>query len=891
MTRNNIMDISNILVKNYDVINDVSMHKDHIVHTQLGGFVGCLYGKYGTNAEKASYKDITVDNVNVKGNKTQNTAGFVAWLYCDDGTLVENVNVKNTNVSSKLEFGENEGEIPTKYGYVAGLVATNHSPKEFVNCNVTDCVISSRCNGAAGGIAYEHEGFKAKDCNITNVEIRDDWTEPESIDDVVAAMTRHRNYGGFMAVGPSGYSVELDNIQVKNVDINAKYASIGGIYGYAKTIKKLDNCTVEDCEFTSTKSISGIDGACAGIGANTVSMNGEPRNNKVENVQITTDNHINAGMFGFIKNGNPITINDSTVDNVTLTNENKNLLYNIDHRADDETRLIEYNPTMAGVVAVAEKDIAINNAIVKNSTINAKSGDRGQYTHIGGIVAISDHNITIDESKVINTTITNNTNSSITGGFVGLNVKFETTPNDTMITRITNSSVEQNCTITANGQIGGMVGFARVQLDNDKVLNTTIKTEGTAYGIGGVVSLCNNATSTINRITVKDLNVPDGEIIANHVGGIAAQFNGTLTNSTVTDSTLVGAQCVAGAVAIYQNPTGETSEIDNVTVTNVTATSKGNIAAGIASIAPGKILNSKVYDSTIETKGTNMAGGIVGTSTNTISDVIVQGTNITSNVASSSSSAGGIGACLYGAVSNAKVKDSNVKAQWHAGGIAATTMSSIQDVEVDNVDVSTVIQSAGGVVSCTNGTVTNASVKDSTVKGNLMAGGIAGFGISPISEVEVNNTSVYAVEDAGGVVGVVNATITGATVTESTIKAKKLAGGVAGTMESEIKNATVDGSTITSEEMHVGGIVACTKATINNCTTKNSTIKTLRGSYGTESPNPTCLGGLVGAGAASSPTIVDSTVENNTLTGATGTLVGKYIGAPTEINDQLVAGE
>ena len=94
-------------------------------------------------------------------------------------------------------------------------------------------------------------------------------------------------------------------------------------------------------------------------------MNGEPRNNKVKNVQITTDNHINAGMFGFIKNGNPITINDSTVDNVTLTNENKNLLYNIDHRADDETRLIEYNPTMAGVVAVAEKDIAINNAIVK----------------------------------------------------------------------------------------------------------------------------------------------------------------------------------------------------------------------------------------------------------------------------------------------------------------------------------------------------------------------------------------------------------------------------------------------------------------------------------------------------------------------------------------------
>ena len=886
MMRSNTSHISNVEVKNYDVINEVNLYRNKLNQAQIGGAIGVI-NNYQNLPEE--YNNITIDNVNVKANYAENAGGYAGYHFTDYNSVVKNVSVKNTNISNKFAVGDND-----KYGNTAGLIGTSGSDTEFVNCNVEDCDISTRGYVAAGGIATTTgSSLKATNCNIKNVHIRDEWQEPEEIEDVVDAMKEHRVFAGFIAVETNESSIELDGIHVSNVDINTKYASIGGIYGYMRKMRKLNNCTVDNCEFVSTKSIRGIYGASAGIGAETMKMNCIPTNNKVTNVRITTDNHINAGMFGYIGDASSeaVTINNSTVDNVTLTNENKNLLYNIDHRADDETRLIEYNPTMAGVVAVAEKDIVINNAIVKNSTINAKSGDRGQYTHIGGIVAISDHNITIDESKVINTTITNNTNSSITGGFVGLNVRFETTPNDTMITRITNSSIEQNCTITANGQIGGMVGFARVQLDNDKVLNTTIKTEGTAYGIGGVVSLCNNATSTMNRITVKDLNVPDGEIIANHVGGIAAQFNGTLTNSTVTDSTLVGAQCVAGAVAIYQNPTGETSEIDNVTVTNVTATSKGNIAAGIASIAPGKILNSKVYDSTIETKGTNMAGGIVGTSTNTISDVIVQGTNITSNVASSSSSAGGIGACLYGAVSNAKVKDSNVKAQWHAGGIAATTMSSIQDVEVDNVDVSTVIQSAGGVVSCTNGTVTNASVKDSTVKGNLMAGGIAGFGISPISEVEVNNTSVYAVEDAGGVVGVVNATITGATVTESTIKAKKLAGGVAGTMESEIKNATVDGSTITSEEMHVGGIVACTKATINNCTTKNSTIKTLRGSYGTESPNPTCLGGLVGAGAASSPTIVDSTVENNTLTGATGTLVGKYIGAPTEINDQLVAGE
>ena len=133
---------------------------------------------------------------------------------------------------------------------------------------------------------------------------------------------------------------------------------------------------------------------------------------------------------------------------------------------------------------------------------------------------------------------------------------------------------------------------------------------------------------------------------------------------------------------------------------------------------------------------------------------------------------------------------------------------------------------------------------------------------------------------------------------DSTIKAKRLAGGITGTTEWEIKDATVDGSTIISEELHAGGIVACTKEKLNNCTTKNSTIKTLSGTFNSGvDVYPTCLGGLVGAGYKDTttgelkPQIVNSTVENNTLTGATGTSVGKYIGGPIELNDQLIAAE
>ena len=893
MTRNNIINISNILVKNYDVINDVSIHKDSIGHTQLGGFVGALYGKNGSNSEKASYKDITVDNVNVKGNKTQNTAGFVAWLYSDDGTLVENVNVKNTNISSKLEFGENEGELPSKYGYVAGLVATNQSPKEFVNCNVTDCVISSRGNGAAGGVAYEHEGFKAKDCNITNVEIRDDWTEPESIDDVVAAMTRHRNYGGFMAVGASGYSVELDNIQVKNVDINAKYASIGGIYGYAKTIKKLENCTVEDCEFTSTKSISGIDGACAGIGANTVSMNGEARNNKVKNVQITTDNHINAGMFGFIKNGNPITINDSTVENVTLTHENKSLLYNIDHKEGNETALIEHDPVVSGLVGVTESNITINNAIVKNSTITGEKGTSNRGITVAGILAMSDCDINIDGSKVINTVITNNTPYGVTSGFVGLNVR--STVNNTkldtdMMVTITNSSIEQNSSVVGNNIVAGLVGYAKVNLDNDKVLNTTLK--GTSAS-AGVIGVAKSTTNTINRITVKDLTMPDGENLPYNNAGIAGVYYGTISNSTVTNATIYGNGSAAGVVAIMNPNELATSSINNVTVTGSTIVGKSNHAAGIVGVDfAANITYAKVKDSTI-TSNTNTASGIAGIIFATIDHAEVDNTTITSGT----DMAGGVSASPKSAITNVTIKDTNVLGQRCVGGVAGVASGTIDQVEIDNVEVtsdsSSVANScAGGVAGVALNTISNVEAKDLTITSKDLAGGVAGFA-SGINTATIDNANVNADNCAGGVVGCTPSPITNVNVKDSTITGKRMAGGVAATVGEQVSKATVEGTTVIAKELHAGGIAAAAKdANIDECSTKNSTIKTLVGSYvmdGTTSP--TCLGGLVGVGLREKPTITNSTVENNTLIGATGSIAGKYIGAPTEINDILVNAE
>ena len=889
MLRSNTECFTDITIKNYDIINEVDQYRNSCNQNEIGGFIGTV-----NSSDYADiFKNITIENVNVKGNHTANTAGFIANAWISSGTVVDNVNVKNTDISSN--YAIEEGNQPI-YGTIAGLVAANGQVSEYKNCKVEDCVISTKNHIAAGGIAWGCCNIKATNCTVKNVEIKDDWEEPETIDEVVEATKYHRHFAGFIGVIPDSYKIELDNIDVSNVDVNARYATIGGIYGYSNNVEKLSNCTVEDCEFISTKSISGVSGACAGIGAHTKTMNCEATNNKVSNVQITTDNHINSGAFGFIETGKDeeIKIKDTLIDNVTLTHENKSLLYNIDHREDDETALIEYNPTMAGVIGITSADVTINNATVKNTTITAKAGDTGMYTHIGGIIALTGHNINIDNAKVININITNNSNGGMTGGLVGMNNYLMTDPaglNPT--TTITNSSIEQNSTITANNHIGGMVGYAFVQMNKNKVLDTTINANAYTNSIGGVVGLIRNGgnsnSSSIANTTITNLSIPEGEYTVANAGGVTALLTGgTITNTTITNAEIVAYSCTAGIAPIQYM---QTDEINNVTITNATITSKGSHAAGVSTVAFGTVSNIKVKDSTIT--GNQMVGGVIGVIFKPMDQVEIDGTSVTSTA----SHAGGVASIGITTLTNVKVKDSNVTAQYQAGGVAGVG-SIMNNVEVDNVNVTSNIGHAGGIASCLLNAITTAKVKDSTITAKQMAGGVGAYIGGAANHIEVSNTSVTGTDDVGGVAGVLSNTITDAEVKGSTIKAKRLAGGIAGTMEYEIKNATVDGSTIISEDLHAGGIVACTKAKLNSCTTKNSTIKTLTGTFTSGNDvYPTCLGGLVGAGYKDpttnelKPQIIDSTVENNTLTGATGTSVGKYIGGPIELNDELIAAE
>lgn len=900
------VEMNNVTIKNYDIVNNVTENKFNIDLTQLGGVVAAVQSD-----RDVKYKDITVENVNIKGNKTHNTAGFIGYL-CNytTATKVDNVDIKNTSISSQFSFedrGEqtNEGTIPGQiYGNVAGLMGSVLSEIEFKNCDVEDCEISSKKHIAAGGIAFTTNGLKATNCTVKNVEINDDWEEPENIEEVAnllktnktnyGEVIQHRNYGGF--IGTSRENIlELDNIKVSNVDIEAKYASIGGIYACVDSIKKLNNCTVENSNFVSKKSIRGIYGSSAGVGAETIAMNCEPTNNKVTNVQITTDNHVNAGAFGFIKtgSGDEIKIKDTVVDNATLTHEHKKLQYNIDHREDDETVLIEYDPVVAGLVGVTESDTIINNATVKNSSITGKQADSSRGLTVAGIIAMSDWDITIDGSKVINTTITNNTPYGVTGGFVGLNVRGvinNSKPDNDMTTTITNSSIEQNSSISGNSAVGGLVGIAKVNLDNDKVLNTTIKSTGVS---AGVVALAKPVENTINRITVKDLTMPDGENLPYNIGGIAGVYYGTITNSTVTNADIYGSTCAAGVVAILNPNEKAQSSLDNITVTNATIVSKSTHAAGIACVDfAANITNVKVVDSTITSdRGSGTAAGVVGVIFASIDEAEIDNATITANTGM----AGGIAGFSNNSISNIKVTDSKITGTTCTGGVTGVGFSETEEVEIENTEVKSTMLSAGGISGCGLKTIKNVSVKDSTIIASDMAGGVAGFGTT-ISDATVDNTNVTSDTStgngiAGGIAGSHPSEMARVTVKDSTITGRRLAGGISAT-PGELNNATVEGSTIIAKEMHAGGLAACTRSNITDCTTKNSTIKTLSGTFNSgANVYPTCLGGLVGTGYLEEPVITNSTVENNTLIGATGSVSGKYVGGPAELNIPLINAE
>ena len=782
-------------------------------------------------SNKHELTNIKIDNCDVKCGKSFNVGGVAATMF-GSTNLLKNIEITNTDMITELK----PEDAITTYGHVGGLIGEQiYSGSTYEDCRVENCKMTCGCVGAAGIVSHSGGSVTMKDCTVKNIELIDSWENPQG--EIIYIMRNKYGheyewvYQQFRpyggAMGTISGELNADNVVVDGIKCHAKYAHIGGIVGYASGAK-INNCTVKNADFYSERNISTENGAVGGIIADGYNVS-EFTNNKVQDSTITTTTHLLGGLIGYTHN--PATISDCEVNNVELTHKNKAHYYEI-----TEDYPILRGPSMGGAIGETDATVEIKNTTVKNSTLKAENPDNISL-QLGGVLGYSLKDdavkVTLDNVNVINTTIENQTSSSATGGLIGMSWG----------ATIKNSAVKENSKVTGKGHTAGFVGLGSLDVTDSKLLNATITSAGneTAAGIIAIGNQTdanwNYLPSDINGVEIKNTTITgstDSSYWGNHAAGVAAVYAGKIENITMSNVDITSGGVVAGVVAIK----GNDEEIKDVVLSDVNPTSTNSHAAGIVGVSNANI-------------------------------------------------------------SNAKISNSEIRANQMAGGIVATNNgSTITDVEVNNVKVTSSTNHAGGVVACTSYKIENADVKDSTITGNGHAGGIAATSNGEIKHVTVDGSTIKGSGHAGGIVACTYGVINNATVTDTSVTGNALTGGITGVSNAEINTASVTNSTVKSETMHVGGIVACTLQPVKSSSVKGSTIITLAGSYAAgDNTNPTCLGGLVGAGMKDpttgelNPDLSTSTVENNTLTGATGTIVGKYIGAPTDLNDQMVAAE
>ncbi len=802
-----------------------------------------------------SYGKLTASNINVKNIDIINTIGINGWTSLDAAQIggFAGIMMSGADITDfTLENCDVRGNQVYNSG---GITATLFGSSNFKNITIKDTNITtglmlddgiSTYGHAAGLVSEQNGNCNYENCNIENCRI--------SCGCVGAA--------GMISCAQG--STKVKDCTIKNIELidswenpqgevmvgngYQHYRPFGGVASIADSGFEADNVVVDGIKCHAKYAhIGGIVG---------YTTNAKINNCTVKNADFYSERSIsntNGAMGGIVADGCSISeftnnkVKDSKL--VTTTHLLGGLLGYLGNSATisdcevDNVELVHKNlshwtdptyqssgPSLGGIVGVIPTStVEIKNTTIKNSSVKAENPDNIPM-QVGGVVGYSyksSKDVTLNNVNVINTKVESEVTGSATGGFIGIGGAI-----------IKDSAVKGNSVIKGKGHVAGFVGVGPVTVNDSEVANTTIESlEG--FEVAGIVAIGNERDSTGTFIpgVIEDVEIKNTTITGrtgngysyNHAGGVAGCYAGTIDGVTMTNIDITTGGVAAGVVGIQEN----LGEIKDANLNDVNSTSTGSHAGGIAGISSSKI-------------------------------------------------------------SDATIKNSNVTANQMAGGIVATNNSSvIDDVELDNVKVVSSTSHAGGVIACTSNKVTNATVKNSRITGNVMAGGIAATSYAAFETLRVEGSTIKADGlHAGGIVSSTYNLVKDAEVKNSTITGKALTGGIVGVTCEEINTAKVEGSTIKSETMHAGGITSCTCYPVTGASTKDSTIITLSGSYESSgSFYPTCLGGLVGAGALENPVITTSTVENNTLTGATGTLVGKYIGAPTAINDALLAAE
>ena len=698
-----------------------------VANGEAGGFLGQI-----TKANELSFieiKDSTNEGtVTGHGGHPYSVSGMIAYAEPD----------------IKINNSTNKGEVINDSTYngltIGGIVGTSSGSISVCNSNNEGNITrisGSSSGGSTGGILGKRYSGDNNN-NVGKEIIIKDCSNTGKI-------SGGGHTGGIagMILGDIVTVTDCDNI---GCDVSTGEKNDGDLGGIAGVIIG-EKINVENCNVTDGKIYSKIDGTSISVGgiignvfdsgvAYSIKIKLDElviKNCNAKNLDISSKKEP-SGIIGSINVGYNYNAKTGKVIISSCKSENNNIT-NISAGG---------TYSSAGGIIGCTDGIAIlqvNNCDLIESTIEVK-GKPNSDCNAGGVIGYCRvDNATITEFNLVNSEIKNtfdtagsgNTNN-ISGVLAAydnikeLNIKDCTLDNLNMQTKVSN----------LGGIVSGGYGILSLNLDNCIVKNSEFlaETPNDTDVAGGIVGVFNGSN---------DINVKGCQFLNSTIEGSGGNTAGILgyafANSNIED-------CIV-----------EDSQIISVRESQVGAcSSTGGVIGGMQK---GQVINCDIMNSTINGRGTNIAGIVgVNTGNQTIEDCDVIDCIITDEDMTTSyynMARGGITGTILGEgiYKNCTVKntDMNVRAS-SIGGIAGSNgnKTSIEECIVDNVN----IYAGKHATELTN----NSSAISDTVAGIIATISCYDKNINnSINTCTVKNTNIESVTDnIGGIIGNVNIT-------------------------------------------------------------------------------------------------------------------------------------
>lgn len=668
------------------VVKDIVIESEGANFTSGWSCNDTVSGIVGICANKPSIDNCLVENAEIEGIVANATGVLGAAPNCYTATVLKDITVKNTKISNKMTYdrGTSNSSASGILGYLSGV---GH---EYANCTVENCQITGSGSTTSGMNAVCNAG------KFTNCIVKD--TTIKKNDGGASNPYSYTSVGGMIA-SSTNENLYMTDCSVENVNLSGDTYSIGGMVAFTQGIKQFDRNTVKDLRITGTSekniesngSIAGMIADCS----NYSSSNMEILINDCDITNFTAESGSNniGGILGTNNNGSSIKFNDCDLDNL-------NLKY---------TNTVKYKTTSSGVyprcigglIAIGGNKINViaKNCTSKNSNYTALDGNNGNSnSSIGSFVGWT-QDAEFKDSTITNNILNNETPIGMAGGAIGANLcsaiynsttgKWEENHG---IVKTDNLTIK-DCTVTANGATGGIMGYGVTQINNSTVNKCTIKDNSyNMNGAGGLVGFSLSITDNI----IKDSSVIDSNITSkDYAGGIVGFTSGKIENCNVINTAITNENVnssVGGIVGMIYDPS---SKILNSTVSNSEIEGE-YYAGGIVGFGEGDLADNKVIENTTVTaKGDWAVGGIIGMTKNTSSEI-----------------------------TNCDVSDIGITGVTnYTGGIAGYVNNTISGCDIDRAQIIATgesVKALGGVLGHASNTtsLSNCSIANTIIQGN-----------------------------------------------------------------------------------------------------------------------------------------------------------------------------